>query len=113
MNARTYIETWATGDRQALGALVTDDVDFAGPMARATGREAFLDTVLPFAGQVERVRILHEAGDPDDAVVLYAMDTREHGTIPAAEHVRLRDGRVAWSRLVFDTWPVRSGAASG
>jgi ketosteroid isomerase-like protein len=104
--ARTYVETWAAGDRDALGALVTDDVDFAGPTARAQGREAYLDVAVPAAGSMGAVRVLHAIGDDDGAVVLYMMDTGK-ARIPAAEHLRFRDGRVAWARLIFDTAPLR------
>jgi hypothetical protein len=103
---RRYIETWAAGNREGLGALVADDVDFAGPMAVAQGRDDFLDTVLPFAEQLAG----HVAGDDEDAVVIYAMDTKAFGTIPAAEHVRFAEGRLTWSRLIFDSWPVRRAA---
>jgi hypothetical protein len=107
---RRYIETWAAGDREALGTLVADDVDFAGPMAAARGRDDFLDTVLPVSEQLTGLRILHVAGGGEDAVVIYAMDTEAFGTIPAAEHVRFAGGRLTWSRLIFDSWPVRRAA---
>jgi hypothetical protein len=106
--ARRYVETWAAGDREALAALVADDVDFAGPMSSARGREEYLDTVMPFAQRLSGLRVLHEAGDDDDTVVIYLMDTEEFGTIPVAEHLRFTGGRMAWSRLIFDSWPIRS-----
>lgn len=47
------------------------------------------------------------AGDGDEALLVYGMDTAPFGTLRAAEHLVLHDGRIARSRLVFDTHAVR------
>ena len=105
--ARVYIATWAAADREALGRLVTDDVDFAGPMSSAKGRDAFLDAVIPYAQQLDDVRVLHAVGDDEGAVVIYAMEAGPAGTIHVAEHMRFRGDLVAWTRLIFDTAKLR------
>jgi ketosteroid isomerase-like protein len=110
--ARTFVTTWASGDAAALGALVTDDIDYAGPLNRAQGRDEYLDVVAGFIGLVEDVEVLHVATDDDGdgAVIFYFAATETAGRLPVAQHLRFADdGRLAWTRLIFDTFPVRGG----
>jgi hypothetical protein len=110
--ARTFVTTWGSGDRAALAALVTDEIDYAGPLNRANGRDEYLDVVGGFVHLVDDVEILHVATDDDGAgaVIIFAAQAEAAGRLPVAQHLRFdEDGRVAWARLIFDTFPVRGG----
>lgn len=108
--ARTFVTTWASGDAAALGALVTDDVDYAGPLNKAHGRDEYLGVVAGFIQVVDGAEVLHVATDDDGdgAVIFFLAATEQFGRLPVAQHLRFAaDGRLAWTRLVFDTYPVR------
>ena len=110
--ARTFVATWATGDADALGALVTDDIDYAGPLNQAHGRDEYLAVIAGFAHLVDGVDVLHVATDDDGggAVIFYGVLTEDLGRLTVAQHLRFADdGRLAWTRLLFDTFPVRGG----
>src|SRR4051794_26231113 len=100
--ARTFVTTWANGDAAAIGALVTDDVDYAGPLNKATGRDEYLATLAGFIDAVDDAEVLHVATDDDGAgaVIFYLAATADFGRLPVAQHMRFAaDGRLAWTRL--------------
>ncbi len=110
--SRTFVETWASGDAAAIGALVTDDIDYAGPLNEAHGRDEYLDVIAGFIGQVDGAEVLHVATDDDGdgAAIFYAVSTSTAGRLNVGQHLRFADdGRLAWTRLIFDTFPVRGG----
>lgn len=86
---------------------VAEDVSFEGPMAQATGAEAVVDAISGFSELVTELKILAATGDDQQAVVMYEMVTEAFGTLRAAEHLIVRDGKIQASKLVFDTHEVR------
>jgi hypothetical protein len=110
--ARTYIEAWDRRDMDAVAGLLAPAATFEGPMARAEGAAAFLQAIGEFAQLVTGVEIVALVGDEHQAAVLYDMATTPFGTLRAAEHLQINDGRIVGSRLIFDTFPVRTAGTS-
>ena len=43
-------------------------------------------------------------------MIFFLAVTEQFGRLPVAQHLRFADdGRLAWTRLLFDTYPVRGG----
>lgn len=110
--AVAYIEAWARSDMTTVARYLTEDITFEGPMAQATGAEAVLEALSGFSQLVTDVRILAATGDDQQAIVMYDMVTGPFGTLRAAEHLAIRDGKIKTDTLVFDTHEVRKAQAA-
>jgi hypothetical protein len=80
------------------------------PAGRIDGGAGFRGFMGPFVDSVERVAIVAQYGDDECAVTVYDTDTRVVHDAPGAECVRVRDGRIAWMRIIFDRLPFREAA---
>lgn len=100
---RTFLDAFAARDRQALRAVLHDDIVFVSPRVRVEGAEAVADAMLEFAALVESVDVKAVTLDGDRALVTYDMVTGPFGVIRAADALDLRDGRIVRDLLVFDT----------
>jgi len=87
-------------------------VTFQGPMAQADGREAYLEAIGGFAPLVTDIDVIAVVGDEQQAMMLYDMTTGPFGTLRAANHFQIRDGRIIADKLVFDTHKVREAQAA-
>lgn len=109
--AVAYIEAFGQGDMATAAQYVAEDIVFQSPMTRITGSEPYLAAVGEFARAVIGVDIVAAIGDAESAMVMYDMRTGPFGTVPAADHFVVRDGRITSNRLVLDTYDLRSGRA--
>jgi hypothetical protein len=105
--AVAFIEAWARSDMATVAAYVAEDITYEGPMAQATGAEAYLNAVSGFSELVTELKILAATGDDEQALIMYDMVTGPFGTLRAAEHLVISEGKVSASKLVFDTYGVR------
>jgi ketosteroid isomerase-like protein len=110
--AVAYLEAWAGGDMTTVADHLAEDVSFEGPMAQATGAGAVLDAISGSAEMVTELKILAATGDDEQAIVMYDMVTAAFGTLRAAEHLVVSDGKIHASTLVFDTYPLRSAPSA-
>jgi limonene-1,2-epoxide hydrolase len=109
--ARAFIEAWGRRDMEAVARWVADDMDFESPMTKLTGAEPFLAAAGEFAQAVTAVEIVAVMGDERSALVMYDMRTVPFGTLRAADHLVVEDGKITSDKLVFDTHPVRQARA--
>lgn len=106
--ARAFVEAFGRRDIDAMARHVADDIAFESPRASAQGAEAFLEAAGQFAQLVDGVRIIAAFGDHERALIMYDMETGPFGTLRAADHLVVRDGRIHEDLLVFDTYEVRT-----
>ncbi|MEV4016766.1 nuclear transport factor 2 family protein [Nonomuraea angiospora] len=97
-------------DLAAMSRHVAPDVVLESPRGTIEGAPAVLEAIGGFAEAVTEVKILSVLGGSDEAVIMYDMVTRFFGTLRAADHLVIRDGRIAADRLVFDTYELRKAA---
>jgi hypothetical protein len=105
--ASTFVEAFGRGDMAAVADLLADDVAFESPRIALTGAEPVLAAMGEFVQVVMGVTVLAVVGDDERAMVMYDMETGPFGTIRAADHLVVRDGRIVADTLVFDTYEVR------
>ncbi|MGH2962231.1 MAG: nuclear transport factor 2 family protein [Solirubrobacterales bacterium] len=106
--ALAFIKAWGSSDMTTVAGYVADDIAYEGPMAQANGAEAYLDAVSGFSELVTELKIIAAVGDDEQALIMYDMVTGPFGTLRAAEHLVISDGKIKTSTLVFDTHEVRN-----
>jgi ketosteroid isomerase-like protein len=104
----SYIQ--AVGERRLedLPALLEPDAEFALGDNTIRGREAFVGAFRRLLPIIERNDIRHVFVDGDEACVVYVFVTSTPvGPVLSVEYIRLRNGRIASSTLVFERlhWP--------
>lgn len=105
--AEAFVEAWGRRDMDEVARWVADDMTFESPMTKLTGADAFLAAAGQFAQAVTKVDVLAVLGDDRNALVMYDMHTGPFGTLRAADHLVVEDGKIVADRLVFDTHAVR------
>jgi hypothetical protein len=104
----SYIQ--AVGERrlEALPALLEPDAAFTLGDNTLRGRDAFVGAFRRLLPIIERNDIRHVFVDGDEACVVYDFVTSTPvGPVLSVEHIKLRNGRIASSTLVFERlhWP--------
>jgi hypothetical protein len=104
----SYIQ--AVGERklEALPPLLESDAEFTLGDSTVRGREAFVGAFRRLLPIIDRNDIRHVFVDGDEACVVYDFVTSTPvGPVLSVEHLRLRNGRIASSTLVFERlhWP--------
>jgi len=104
----TYIE--AVGERrlEALPPLLDPDAEFTLGDNTFRGRDAFVGAFRRLLPIIERNEIRHLFVDGDEACVVYDFVTSTPvGPVLSVEYIKLRNGRIASSTLVFERlhWP--------
>jgi limonene-1,2-epoxide hydrolase len=103
--ATSFLQAWADGDMDAASRLLGDDVQFEGPMQTARGRDEVAAAMGDFGKLVSGITLIATAGDAERVLVMCDMHTQPFGTLRAAEHYVIRDGRIisvppgTWARL--------------
>ena len=113
--ALAYHRAWTGGRFDEAMTYVADDVVCDAPAGRIDGAAAYREFMGPFAGMLIGAELLAAYGDEEHAVVVYDTVTSLVAGGPAAEWVTVRDGRIAYSRFIFDRLPfeqARSAARS-
>jgi len=105
---RAYYEAWTKGDMSQARSYLADDLDFQGPIDTFTSADEFMPELAGFGGMLAQADLLEELYGADEAALLYDCVTASPaGTIRTAEFFRLRDGKIAHIRLVFDATELR------
>lgn len=96
--ARNWILVWNDGDPRSLP--LADDFSHTSPYGTITGRETYLDTVIPQAKQsVMRLTVDDVLVAGPRAVVRYRMEGSGGSVTPACDWLEFTDDRLArvWS----------------
>jgi SnoaL-like domain len=104
----SYIQ--AVGERRLdlLPPLLEPDADFTLGDNIVRGRDAFVGAFRRLLPIIERNQIRHLFVDGDEACVIYDFVTNTPvGPVLSVEHIKVRNGRIASSTLVFERlhWP--------
>lgn len=104
----SYIQ--AVGERrlESLPPLLEPDAEFTLGDNTVRGRDAFVGAFRRLLPIIDRNDIRHLFVDRDEACVVYDFVTSTPvGPVLSVEHLRLRNGRIASSTLVFERlhWP--------
>lgn len=110
--ARAYFEAMAAKDVDAIMALTHEDVVCISPLGELTGSEAFRRFSEGFARMIEKLTLVSALGDGADAMIAYSADTFPVKDAYVAEHLVIRDGKIASTRVIYDATPFAAYAAA-
>ena len=103
--ALAYHRAWTGGDMDKAMTYIADDIICDAPAGRIEGAAAYHAFMAPFVQILRRAQLLGAFGDERTAVVVYDTETVPVKSAPGAECVTVRDGRITYSRFIFDRLP--------
>jgi SnoaL-like domain len=103
--ALAYHNAWTGHDFDRAMTYIADDIVCDAPAGRLEGAEAFRGFMGPFVQILTASRLAAAFGDEENALVMYETETVPVKDAPGAEYVRVRNGKIAYMRIVFDRQP--------
>lgn len=103
--ALAYHRAWTSKDLDQAIAYVAEDVVCDAPAGRIEGAEAYRAFMTPFVQMLVNAKMLAAFGDEERALVMYDTETTLVKSGPGAECVTVTDGKITYSRFVFDRVP--------
>lgn len=113
--ALAYHEAWTAKDLDRAMAFIADDIVCDAPAGRIEGAAAYRAFMAPFVQMLLDTQMIGAFGDEDRAVVVYDTRTTLVESGPGAECVTVEDGKIVYSRFIFDRLPFEAArrAAAG
>jgi ketosteroid isomerase-like protein len=103
--ALAYFEAWTGHDLDKAMGYVAEDITCDAPAGRLEGAEAYRAFMAPFVQILTGAKLIAAFGDETTAVVVYDTQTVPVASAPAAECVTVTDGKITYSRFIFDRAP--------
>jgi len=109
--ALAYHQAWTTGDFERAMTYVAEDVVCQAPSGRIEGADAFRAFMGPFARILTKSELLSAFGDDSTAMLMYDTETIPVSGAPAAERLKVVDGRIVHMWIIFDRTPFDAARA--
>jgi ketosteroid isomerase-like protein len=103
--ALAYYRAWTGHDLDEAMSYVADDVVCDAPAGRLQGAEAYRGFLAPFVQILTGSTLIAAFGDDTTALVMYDTETVPVASAPGAECVTVTDGKITYSRFIFDRAP--------
>jgi len=104
--AEGFFDAWTAKDFARARQLLRDDVSFQGPIDTVSEADSFLASLQQLSGIVTGVDKQKVFVDGNDVCVIYDLKTAPVPSSRTCEWWRLRDGKIASVRVIFDVRPV-------
>lgn len=116
-NARDVVDRYFTALRDkdfiTMRALLHDDVSFAGPLGTTDGADDYIGAMKGVTAEMTGVERRALFGEGEDVCQIYDLVlAKPDVTLPVAQWLKVRDGRIASVRLFFDPRPLVQPPAS-
>ncbi len=101
-----YLDAFTSGNIDEAKELVAEDYSFVGPMMQAEGKTAFFEGAAGLRTIVDGYKMLHQWEDGDEVCSIFEFKIKSPvggGAVLMSEWATVRDGKLAASRLIFDT----------
>ncbi|NJE68493.1 nuclear transport factor 2 family protein [Brevibacterium sp. LS14] len=92
----------SNGDADTLASLVTPDVTFSGPLARASGAEDVVKGLTEMGAMTTSDDVAVQLADDDNALTWSVLKTTVAPSTPAATWLRFEGGKIAEIQTVFN-----------
>jgi hypothetical protein len=109
--ALAYHEAWTSKDLERARTFVAEDIVCDAPAGRVEGAEAYRAFMGPFVQILKRAELIAAFGDETTAIVVYDTETIPVESAPGAGCVAVADGRIVYSRFIFDRAPFDAARA--
>ena len=103
--ALAYYQAWTSHDFEKAMSYIADDIVCDAPAGRLEGADAYRGFMAPFVQILKGSELLAAFGDDQTALIMYDTETVPVKSAPGAEWVTVADGRITYSRFVFDRAP--------
>jgi hypothetical protein len=103
--ALAYYQAWTSHDLDTAMSYIADDIICDAPAGRLQGAEAYRGFIGPFVQILTGSKIIAAFGDDETALIMYGTETVPVKAAPGAECVTVKDGKITYSRFVFDRAP--------
>jgi SnoaL-like domain len=103
--ALAYHEAWSSKDMDRAMTYIADDIVCDAPAGRIEGADAYRGFMGGFVQILHGTTMLAAFGDDETALVMYDTQTAPVNSAPGAEYVTVKDGKITYSRFVFDRAP--------
>jgi ketosteroid isomerase-like protein len=103
--ALAYFKAWTSHDIDTAMTYIADDIVCDAPAGRLAGAAAYRDFMAPFVQMLTGSTLIAAFGDDETAVIVYDTETVPVKSAPAAECVTVTDGKISYSRFIFDRAP--------
>ncbi len=103
--ALAYYQAWTSHDLDKAMSYIPDDIVCDTPAGRLEGAEAYRGFIGPFVQIITGAKIIAAFGDDETALVMYDTETVPVKSAPGAECVTVKNGKITYSRFVFDRAP--------
>jgi hypothetical protein len=101
----SYQEAVGKKDFSAARKLLQDNLEFRGPIDAFHKADDYLHAIQKLSAIVEGVDILKVFEDGNEVSVFCDLKTKTVGTAFVAEWYKVKDGKIASVRVVFDARP--------
>ena len=101
-----YLEAFSSGDIDTAREYIADDFTFQGPVLQAEGKDVFFEGAISLLPVVNGYKMLRQFEDGEDVCSIYEFNIKtpiKAGSVLMTEWSQIRDGKIASSKLVFDT----------
>jgi ketosteroid isomerase-like protein len=109
--ALAYFNAWTSHDLDQAMSFVAGDIVCDAPAGRLLGAQAYREFMAPFVQILTGSTLIAAFGDDETAVVVYDTQTVPVKSAPAAECVTVKDGKITYSRFIFDRAPFAAARA--
>jgi hypothetical protein len=103
--ALAYYRAWTSHDLDKAMSYIADDIVCDAPAGRLEGADAYRGFMGPFVQILTGSELIGAFGDDQTALIMYDTETVPVKSAPAAECVTVTDGKITYSRFVFDRAP--------
>jgi hypothetical protein len=103
--ALAYYQAWTGHDVETAMSYIADDIICDAPAGRLEGAAAYRAFIAPFTQILRGSTLIAAFGDAQTAVVMYDTETVPVPSAPGAECVTVTDGKITYSRFIFDRAP--------
>jgi ketosteroid isomerase-like protein len=103
--ALAYYQAWTSHDLDKAMSYIADDIVCDAPVGRLEGADAYRGFMGPFVQILTGSELIAAFGDDQTALIMYDTETVPVKSAPGAECVTVNDGKITYSRFVFDRAP--------
>lgn len=111
--ALAYHQAWTSQNLEKAMGYIADDIVCDAPAGCLEGAAAYREFMGPFVQMLTGSKLIAAFGDRQTALVMYDTETVLVKSAPGAECVTVNDGRITYSRFVFDRAPFEAARKNG
>ena len=110
--ALAYYQAWTSHDLDRAMSYVADEIVCDAPAGRLEGAGAYRAFMGPFVQILRESRLIAAFGDDQTAMIMYETRTVPVPSAPGAECLTVTDGKITYSRFIFDRAPFDAARAA-